>query len=119
MAWPLHVAPEATILEARHPEERKRALQRFTQSQTRAAQSLDIWSADTGFSDSTVLLPIARLGVGVLGPIDGKRMQNIMNAYVRTFFDATLRGGDTRELSALGYDEVEVERIVRGARSNL
>jgi hypothetical protein len=94
------------------------------------AQSLAIWSGDAwharirgsrhlDFSDSTVLLPIARMGVGVLGPIDGKRMQNIMNAYVRTFFDATLRGGDTRELSALGYHEVEIERVARGARSSL
>jgi predicted dienelactone hydrolase len=215
-------------VDSQDPEERRQALQRFTQSQTRAAQSLEIWSADTGFtidaleridagqadpaflagrldlgrigvagmsfggatagwfcaedprcraalnldgfqfgdwagrtldrpilivqsdstelrinehllphlgddawrarirgsrhldfSDSTVLLPIARLGVGVLGPIDGTRMQNIMNAYVRTFFDATLRGGDARELSTLGYDEVEIERVSRGARSSL
>ncbi len=46
---------------------------------------------------------------GLLGPIDGARMEGIMNAYVLAFFNKYLKGKDTPLLKgpAASYPEVE------------
>lgn len=46
---------------------------------------------------------------GLLGPIDGARMEGIMNGYVLAFFDKYIKGKDTPLLKgpSANYPEVE------------
>jgi hypothetical protein len=60
------------------------------------------------FSDLPRLSPLASR-LGLKGPIDGKRVTTILDDYLLSFFEASLRGGSSELLTMepSKYDEVE------------
>ncbi len=66
------------------------------------------------YSDFSLFSPDYRQA-GILGPIDGARMETIMNAYVLAFFDQYLRGKDSPLLKTPSASYPEVEFSSRNA----
>ncbi|MGH8679471.1 MAG: alpha/beta hydrolase family protein [Burkholderiales bacterium] len=66
------------------------------------------------YTDFSLWSPAFRM-LGLLGPIEGPRMQQIMNAYVLAFFNRYLKGGDSTLLDAASPDYPEVRLESRNA----
>lgn len=64
-------------------------------------------STHFNYSDFSLISPLFSK-VGMLGPIDGRRMERIMNAYIRAFFDQHLSGRDSPLLKGASSDYPEV-----------
>jgi len=83
----------------------------------RRAQS-DVWyltvtgSTHFNYSDFSLISPLFRK-LGLLGPIEGERMETIMNAYIRAFFDQYLTNEDSRLLKSASPDYPEVVLQIR------
>ncbi len=71
-------------------------------------------STHFNYSDFSLISPLFSK-VGLLGPIDGRRMEQIMNAYIRTFFDQHLAGRDSPLLKGASTDYPEVTLQTRAA----
>ncbi|MGH8236056.1 MAG: alpha/beta hydrolase family protein [Steroidobacteraceae bacterium] len=69
-------------------------------------------STHFNYSDFSLISPLFRK-LGLLGPIDGRRMEAIMNVYIRAFFDQHLRGQDSPLLKAGSADYPEVKLQTR------
>jgi predicted dienelactone hydrolase len=72
-------------------------------------------STHFNFTDFSLVSPLFRK-LGMLGPIAGERMEEIMNAYIVAFFDRTLRGEDSALLQgeSADYPEVALVKHERG-----
>ena len=66
------------------------------------------------YTDFSLLSPDYKKA-GMLGSIDGDRMERIMNAYVLAFFDKYLKGKDAPLLAENSADFPEVEFSLRKA----
>ena len=62
----------------------------------------------TNFMDVSFFVPVLRW-LGVTGPIDGRRMVDIMNVASLRFFDAYVRGTAAPDLPPEGFTEVSTE----------
>ena len=62
------------------------------------------------FSDFNLVSPLFKLPqLGILGNIDTRQMERIMNAYILAFFDQTLKGIPSPLLQGVSPDYLEVE----------
>ena len=90
--------------------ENKTRLAQYTQNSPQATWLTIADTAHYDFSDLPMLTPLSyRLGLS--GDINSYRAQEIIRAYVRTFFDATLKGDDDATLftsPSLAYPEVQL-----------
>ncbi|MCI0417581.1 hypothetical protein L0222_32850 [bacterium] len=64
-------------------------------------------STHFNYSDFSLIWPLFRK-LGILGPIEGRRMEKIMNTYIRAFFDQHLLGLDSTLLNGTSPDFAEV-----------
>ncbi len=64
-------------------------------------------STHFNYSDFSLISPLFRK-LGLLGAIEGERMEHIMNAYIRAFFDQHLMDGDSDLLKGASPDYPEV-----------
>ncbi len=71
-------------------------------------------SAHFNYSDFSLISPLFSK-LGMLGPIEGRRMEQIMNAYIRAFFDRHLAGRDSLLLKGASSDYPEVTLQTRAA----
>ena len=79
--------------------------------------SIDVDGAThMNFADASIIYPIFRR-TGMLGPIDGERMLEIMNRYTLAFFDEHLRGHSEPLLAASSPDYPEVALNVGSRRA--
>lgn len=74
-------------------------------------------STHLDFTDLSLVSPLLRTA-GMMGPIDGERMQTIMNAYIVAFFDRTLADRDPPLLQGASTDYPEVELQIRTGASD-
>ncbi|MGH8250025.1 MAG: alpha/beta hydrolase family protein [Steroidobacteraceae bacterium] len=79
----------------------------FQRARNDAWYLIVIGSTHFNYSDFSLISPVFRT-LGLLGPIEGRRMEQIMNAYIRSFFDQTLMGGDSSLLKGASADYPEV-----------
>ena len=71
-------------------------------------------SGNMNFQDSAIISPLLRW-MGALGPIEGQRMMEILNAYTLAFFDRHLQGEDGLLLDGPSPDFPEVTIASVGA----
>ncbi len=64
-------------------------------------------STHFNYTDFSLISPLFSK-LGMLGPIEGRRMEQILNAYVRAFFDQHLAGQDSVLLKGASSDYPEV-----------
>jgi len=64
-------------------------------------------STHFNYTDFSLISPLFSK-VGMLGPIEGRRMERILNVYIRAFFDRQLAGRDSPLLKGASSDYPEV-----------
>ncbi len=69
-------------------------------------------STHFNYTDFSLISPLFSK-VGMLGPIEGRRMEQIMNAYIRAFFDRHLAGQDSPLLKGASSDYPEVTLLTQ------
>ncbi len=79
----------------------------FRRAQNDAWYVIVTGSTHFNYSDFSLISPLFRK-LGLLGPIEGRRMEEIMNAYIRAFFDQHLAGRDSPLLQGASADYPEV-----------
>ena len=119
-AWMAPVSPEARTRGVRQPflfifselwsTDKNKKLSSELLSHSAAAQSLVILGTDHyDFTDLPLLTPLAAQ-LKLKGPLEGRRVLQITNTYVRAFFDQTLKGIPAPLLDGPSADFPEVKQ---------